>query len=129
MIAVDTNVIVRLLTGDDAKQSARAKALFEREEILLPKTVLLETDWVLRRLYAFPAKEVASALLGLISLPNIQGEDASVVAIALGWVQKGMDFADDLHLASSGKAEKFATFDAKFAKQATKHSGLAVVSP
>ena len=51
MIAVDTNVIVRLLTGDEPRQSEQARLLFDRETIFLPKTVLLEAEWVLRRLY------------------------------------------------------------------------------
>ena len=51
MIAVDTNVLVRLLTGDDPAQTQRAVELFAQESILIPKTVLLETEWVLRYSY------------------------------------------------------------------------------
>ena len=51
MIAVDTNVLVRLLTGDDPAQTRRAADLFAQESILIPKTVLLETEWVLRYRY------------------------------------------------------------------------------
>jgi len=51
MIAVDTNVLVRLLTGDDPAQTQRAVELFAQESILIPKTVLLETEWVLRYRY------------------------------------------------------------------------------
>ena len=47
MVAVDTNVLVRLLTGDEPAQSARARAIFERETVLLAKTVILESEWVL----------------------------------------------------------------------------------
>lgn len=129
MIAVDTNVVVRLLTGDDAKQAEKARSLFEREEIFLSKTVVLECDWVLRRLYSFQAKQVTKALLALISLPNAQCEDVGAVVEALGWTQKGMDFADALHLASSRRAERFMTFDAKFAKQAAKFTDLSVATP
>ena len=51
MIAVDTNVVVRLLIADDARQAAQASALFRNEEIWLCKTVILESVWVLRSLY------------------------------------------------------------------------------
>ena len=51
MIAVDTNVLVRLLTGDDPAQTQRSVELFAQESILIPKTVLLETEWVLRYSY------------------------------------------------------------------------------
>ena len=53
MIAVDTNVLVRLLTGDDLKQAAAARSLFAAGPIWIAKTVLLETAWVLRSLYGF----------------------------------------------------------------------------
>lgn len=44
MIAVDTNVIVRIVTHDDPDQARRAVALFERERIFITKTVLLEVE-------------------------------------------------------------------------------------
>jgi predicted nucleic-acid-binding protein len=49
MLAVDTNVMVRYLTGDDAEQFAKASALIRDEDIYVGTTVLLETEWVLRR--------------------------------------------------------------------------------
>jgi hypothetical protein len=51
MIAVDTNVSVRLPTGDEPKQEAAARSLFAAEPIRIAKTVFLETGWVLRSLY------------------------------------------------------------------------------
>jgi hypothetical protein len=48
MFAVDTNVVVRYLVNDNAAQAARARRLVEREDIFVPLTVLLETEWVLR---------------------------------------------------------------------------------
>ena len=59
MIAADTNVIVRLLTDDEPRQTAQARRLFETETIFLPKTVLLEAEWVLRRLYRLDPLPVA----------------------------------------------------------------------
>ena len=41
MLAVDTNVVVRLLTADEPRQAARARTAFASETIFLPKTVLL----------------------------------------------------------------------------------------
>ena len=51
MIAIDTNILVRLVTRDDDAQAKRAAALFEREAIYVGKTVLLETEWVLHFSY------------------------------------------------------------------------------
>lgn len=45
MTGVDTNIIVRLLTGDDPAQSAKAKAVFKQESLYVPDTVMLETEW------------------------------------------------------------------------------------
>jgi predicted nucleic-acid-binding protein len=128
MIAVDTNVIVRLLTADDPGQTREARRLFETETVFLPKTVLLEAEWVLRRLYRLGPLQVATALDGLISLPNVQCEDDANVRKALDLKRGGMDFADALHFASSGMTSRFATFHQRMIKTAAK-IGLAVSTP
>jgi predicted nucleic-acid-binding protein len=120
VVAVDTNVLVRLITKDHAEQVARASRLFQKERIWLAKTVLLETDWVLRSLYGFPARDVGDAIGKLAGLPNVDLEDLSAVAQALSWLVAGVDFADGIHLASRGEANSFATFDEKFAKRTAK---------
>jgi len=120
MHAVDTNVLVRLLTGDDAGQTKRAAALFKKETIFIPKTVLLETEWVLRRLYRLDSKVVVGALRKLSGLANVEIEQSLVVTQALQWCEEGMDFADALHLASSQNSRKFATFDEQLKKSAPK---------
>jgi predicted nucleic-acid-binding protein len=118
MHAADTNVLVRLLTGDDAEQTKRAAALFKKEAIFIPKTVLLETEWVLRRLYRLESKVVVNAFRKLSGLGNVEFEQPSVVTQALQWCEGGMDFSDALHLASSQNCRKFATFDEQLKKSA-----------
>lgn len=54
MLAVDTNVVVRYLTGDGAAQALTARRLVDGNDIKLLCTVMLETKWVLRSLYAYP---------------------------------------------------------------------------
>jgi predicted nucleic-acid-binding protein len=51
MLAVDTNVLVRLVTNDDPAQARRALSAIERNDIFVGKTVLLELEWVLRYSY------------------------------------------------------------------------------
>jgi predicted nucleic-acid-binding protein len=118
VIAVDTNVLVRLLTADDPAQTARAAALFEREAVFVPKTVLLETEWVLRYCYGLGSAAVLAALRKLLGLPRVTTEDAASVAEALALYEGGMDFANALHLTSARAAEAFATFDARLRKRA-----------
>jgi len=122
VVAVDTNVLVRLITKDQAAQAARASRLLQKEQVWVAKTVLLETDWVLRSLYGFAQQDVGDALRKLAGLPSVELEDASAVAQALAWLDAGIDFADGLHLASRGEANSFATFDERFAKRTAKLS-------
>lgn len=117
MVAVDTNVLSRLITKDDAAQAKRASRLFQAEQVWVAKTVLLEADWVLRSLYRFSARDVGGAFKKLAGLPNVDLEDSPAVAQALVWLEAGMDFADGLHLASREEANSFATFDMRFAKR------------
>ena len=118
MTAVDTNVLVRLLTGDDAKQEAAAKSLFGRESIWIAKTVLLETAWVLRSLYQFEEGAIRDAFTKLLGLENVQAEDQSSVAAALALTQAGIEFADALHLCSRPPEARFASFDKSFIRRA-----------
>jgi predicted nucleic-acid-binding protein len=123
VIALDTNVIVRVITRDDPAQARRAAALLRREDLWLSKTVLLETAWVLRYTYELNRPEVHRALLTLVGLGNLTVEDRPAVETALHWHQAGMDFADALHLASSGPAARFATFDERMEKIASGLTG------
>jgi predicted nucleic-acid-binding protein len=118
MLAVDTNVVVRFLTGDEPAQAARARAIFQRETVFLAKTVLLETEWVLRSLYRFEAVRIIDALTSLIALQNVVCEDMESVVNAIEWVRAGLDLADALHLASARPVGSFATFDRKLIKSA-----------
>ena len=109
-------MLVRLLANDDLEQTRRATALFKKETIFIPKTVLLETEWVLRRLYHLERNVVVNAFRKLSGLANVEIEQPQVIIQALQWCEEGMDFADALHLASSRSANKFATFDEKMKK-------------
>lgn len=126
MLAIDTNLIVRYLTGDHAKQSARARALIDGEPVFVAITVLLEVEWVLRSAYAYQAADVARALRVFAGLPTATVEDGAMVAAALDLAEKGMDFADALHLTRTGHCEGVVTFDRKLVKaaKAVGHQGV-----
>lgn len=128
MIAVDTNVVVRFLVRDDAAQAAAAGGLIRANEIWVSKTVLLETEWVLRSLYGFSQETLGKALRALAGLETVRLEDELAVAKALDWLQAGIDFADALHLSSTGDATKFATFDRKLARQANRVTKLETIT-
>ena len=111
MIAVDTNVVVRLLVGDDPDQAGRARNLFEQNAIWIGSTVLLETEWVLRGAYKFSPNAIHRAFEMLLGLPQLTVGDQSAVVAALDWYRSGFDFADALHVAAAAHASSFATFD------------------
>ncbi|RZM81898.1 type II toxin-antitoxin system VapC family toxin [Leptolyngbya iicbica] len=119
MIAVDTNVLVRLLTQDDADQYERSVKLFQSPDtIFIPTTVILETAWVLRTLYDFQPKAICTALRKVLGLPNVRVDNGSQLALALRWHETGLDFADALHLAQCQSCETLYTFDQRFVKWA-----------
>ena len=127
MTAVDTNVIVRLLTGDDPKQAAVAKTLFASTEIWIAKTVLLETGWVLRSLYGFEESVIRDAFGKLLGLKNVEVEDEPSVAAALALTAHGIELADALHLSSKPAGAAFVSFDQAFIRRA-KRAGIEGVS-
>jgi predicted nucleic-acid-binding protein len=130
VIAVDTNVVVRYLVEDDVAQTDRAEVVLRSGAVMVPKTVILETAWVLRTRYRFDRAAIATGLRQLLGLPGVAAEDPGTVAQALDLHDQGFDFADALHLASSRRAESFATFDQALRRQARRLPDLvSVVAP
>jgi predicted nucleic-acid-binding protein len=130
MTAIDTNVLLRVIIRDDKEQAERAVAFLEREErVFLAKTVLLEVEWVLRSTYKYARSEVLSALRAVLSIGNAEIEDAGAVAQAIEWYERGMDFADGLHIASTGCQHKFASFDPALQRRAFRLKIAEVISP
>ena len=127
MIAVDTNVLVRLLTNDDPEQARRAAHLVDHHPILVPKTILLETEWVLRYAYELDRHTINKALSRLLGLPNVSVESPSDVAQALSWHEYGFDFADALHLTGSSGVQQFATFDRALVRRAGRLKMMTII--
>jgi predicted nucleic-acid-binding protein len=116
--AVDTNVLVRIITNDDLEQSARAAAFLRTQSsVFVASTVILELEWVLRSAYNISAKAISAAIRRIVAMPNAEIEDEALVTKALAWYDHGMDFADSLHLAGA-KAQEFATFDLALRRRA-----------
>lgn len=129
MRAIDTNVLVRFVTGDDRGQAARARALIAEGDIFVATTVLLECEWVLRSAYGFDPGRIAATLRAFAGLPGITLEDPRRTARALAWTERGMDFADALHLAGAEGCSTFVTFDRRLANAAADLSGIQVQAP
>jgi predicted nucleic-acid-binding protein len=129
MIALDTNVLVRLVTNDDPKQAKLAARLIDSNKpFFVPLTVSLELEWVLRGAYRLDRDTIAHCFESLLAIRNVSFEvDASVVQ-AIGLYQSGFDFADALHLASSARCDELATFDHDFYKKSKRLKTLPTIS-
>lgn len=116
--AVDTNVLVRLLVEGDDAQSAAAVKLLAEGELYVAKTVILETEWILRTVFGLGRTDAVSRLSDIVANGAFDVEDRNVVADAVEAFGRGIDFADALHLFSAADCSGFLTFDRKFAKAA-----------
>ena len=99
-------------------------ALSERSFVSV--TVLLELEWVMRGFYELPKRDIVRVLRALASIEHVTFEDRDAVLVAVNAFDKGLDFADALHLARSSRVSGFATFDQRLAKRA---KSLALAPP
>jgi predicted nucleic-acid-binding protein len=127
--AIDTNVIVRFVTGDDKVQSPKARTVLHAGDLFLSSSVILESEWVLRSAFGFDRAAIADTLDLVAGLPGLTVEDPEILAQAIDWMRDGMDFADALHLASAVDCEAMLSFDNKLIKAAKKAGAIPVVSP
>jgi len=99
---VDTNVLVRFLTGDPPDLAERARSLFDavdagQVQLVLEEVILAEVVWVLESYYRHPPAEIARILLDLLAHEGIDCRDKGRLARALVlYVDRGVDFADAL---------------------------------
>jgi len=114
MLAVDTNVLVRLLARDDARQAAAADAAVAKGA-WVSQLVLAEAMWVLDAVYERTAKQLIAALDLLLVHESLVLQDADVVASALAQfrAKPALGFSDCLVLEIARRAGHLplATFD------------------
>jgi predicted nucleic-acid-binding protein len=119
MRAVDTNVLVRLVTRDDRRQVAAAEA-FVAPGAWVPHVVLVEAVWVLASVYALAAPALATAVEMLLNHRDLTLQDADVVAAALQQYRRrpAVAFSDCLVLEVARKAghPPLGTFDRALAR-------------
>ncbi len=117
-ITADTNILVRAITGDNARQSAIARAgLAKADLIAVPLPVLCELAWVLAQGYKIKPAEIAEAIRRLINAANVATNRPAAEA-GLALLNAGGDFTDGV-IAYEGQwlgGEVFVSFD----KQAIK---------
>jgi predicted nucleic-acid-binding protein len=107
MRAVDTNVLIRLLTADDAKQVLAAEAFVAAtDHAWISHIVLAETVWVLESVYERSRKEIASTLKTLLDHESFVLQDTDVVHAAYDRFTRAtsVGFSDCLVLETARKA-------------------------
>lgn len=117
MIAFDTNLLVRIAVNDDLKQAEIAEQLLDSNEVFVSRTVLLETEWVLRSVYKKSHTDIAQYFEHALMTKNFIMENSIEVSHALEWYKLGADFADAMHLCMCGESVLH-TFDTEFCKAA-----------
>ena len=110
MAALDTNVLVRFLVQDDAKQGLLARELIRStlakgEPLFVPVTVMLELEWVLRSNFGFDKAQIILTLASLLAASELSFESEQSVEVALElFRQNKADFSDCVHIALSHEA-------------------------
>ena len=121
MRAVDTNVLVRLITRDDARQAASADAFVEKGA-WVSILALAEASWVLSAVYGLDSSGVATAVEMLLNHKDLtlQDSDAVEAALQLFRGRPALGFSDYLMLQLARKAGHLplGTFDRALAKTA-----------
>lgn len=121
MLAVDTNVLVRLIARDDASQVHVAEQHLSKGA-WISHLVLAETVWVLDSVYELSRDKIATAVDMLLNHRELTLQDADVVSAALAHFRRHpkVEFSDCLVLEIARKAGHIplATFDRDFAKLA-----------
>jgi predicted nucleic-acid-binding protein len=129
VIAIDTNIVVRLLTKDDLRLYEASRKLIASDNVYIPDSVILETEWVLRYAYDFEPAQICYALRRLFGLPNVSLSNQFLIAQVLSWHEQGLDFADAFHLANSHSLAALKTFDLSFIKKSKGLSTCDVQKP
>lgn len=114
-IVVDTNVLLRVIVGDDARQSQAALTVMEQADLVAVSLhALCELVWVLHRRYEVSRADIAMAIRHLVNTQNIVLNRPAVEA-GLSVLEAGGDFADGV-IAFEGQwlgGETFVSFDQK----------------
>jgi predicted nucleic-acid-binding protein len=106
-----SNVLLRLMTADDAAQTRAAREIVLSQGILVTNEALLESVWVLTSVYGLNRERACDTLDTFFSGEGIRIEAEEPVARALSLYRSGWDFADALQVAMVPSGGRFASFD------------------
>ncbi|MBT3387017.1 MAG: type II toxin-antitoxin system VapC family toxin [Desulfobacula sp.] len=121
MKAIDTNILIRFLTGDDELQSKKVYSIFkiaesEKKELFVPLPVVLEVLWVLESVYEISRTKILESISDLLLMPILKFDQQPAVQQFVHSAQGNKYDLSDLLIAHSAKingCESVITFDKK----------------
>jgi len=124
MKAIDTNILIRFLIGDDELQAKKVYTIFktaesEKKELFVPLLVILEMVWVLESVYDIPRAEILDSINDLLLMPIFKFDQLSALQQFSHSAQGNTYDLSDLLIAHSAKTngcETVITFDKKVSK-------------
>jgi len=129
MLAIDTNILVRLFVDDDSSQHHTVKEFFkgigESEQVFVSLIVITELVWVLESGYGYKRGEISEIIAILLEVEQISFQNSIALYFALQLYKKGADFADSLitALANDAGCTRTMTFD----KKAVRNAGMTLL--
>ena len=120
MAAIDTNVLVRLVTRDDPAQYEKAQAFVHKHQpVLVTQLSVLELVWVLMSRYGMDKRRVGQVVQALLEMVELDVQEPAILEAALKtWKSAKADFADCfiLETVKAGSETPLGTFDATLGK-------------
>lgn len=124
MKAIDTNILIRFLTGDDERQAKKVYDIFkkaeaEKEELFVPLLVILEMIWVLESAYEISRPDILGAINDLLLMPIFKFDQQPALQQLMQTAHGNTYDLSDLliaHSANFNGCEAVITFDKKAAK-------------
>ncbi|MBC8439137.1 MAG: type II toxin-antitoxin system VapC family toxin [Deltaproteobacteria bacterium] len=124
MKAIDTNILIRFLTGDDELQAHKVYSIFknvelEKKTLFVPLLIILETIWVLDSVYEISRTEILESISELLLMPIFKFGQHSALQQLVHSAQGNKYDLSDLLIAQSAKingCESVLTFDKKASK-------------
>ena len=126
MIALDTNVLARVILNDDPSQYPAARQALAGDGVLVTATVVLELIWVLRSIASLTDDEIRDAIRVIAAWPSVTVVSSSACDEFLHLWAGGLDAEDAAHLAFVDEVKAFVTFDHALVKRAKKLGSIVV---
>jgi predicted nucleic-acid-binding protein len=118
MIAIDTNILLRVLTRDDLRQFEAAMRFLSQNDCRVQTTVILELEWVLRSVHRYSQSQIADVFEVLFDTEGLSIEQPDRLELAIKGLRSGIEFTDAYHIAGATDCASFATFDRSLIRRA-----------